>query len=532
MDNFSILDSSIKLYEEQNELKKLMFTAEPFPAREMTPEKSKDRILKSCYNFWEFDKIYFNEEMYPDGYSKPNQMLKDIISLSRKPGVHIVLGPRMHGKTVTAKKLLVWLLLTGKVSLAGTYAETMPSSSNILNDIALIISNNEKIKYDFKPEFLSNNTLQLSFKCTSSAARSINSKPVPSKSAMAQIKFVTAFSEGRSVKGYSKLFGRPQFLLGDDIETLESSMSKDAVRLRIDKITESFLSLNSSGTFLILGNDFNLQSAMHTLRSQSENNLLQGSWTVSVYQAWNELKKKPLWKERYPAGDEKKLKSYFKCKDEADYQTGFQLKPTPPEGDYFKRTGYKTFNILPKDIKGVIYCDPNLSKKGKGNTTAAIILQYSPMTNCYYVTAARCKSFSDSNELLEAVFKLHSYPGVYAIGFDGHVSQESTWTQHARNWCRINQVPFPHIEYKRYKVNDLAKNMQLVYNEGRILFPEDFSKTTEGEVFLSQFFAFAGEKGSNDDDGPDSLICAFEYIHERKLVKQSSRPPVSFNDEL
>jgi len=90
-----------------------------------------------------------------------------------------------------------------------------------------------------------------------------------------------------------------------------------------------------------------------------------------------------------------------------------------------------------------------LSKKGKGNTTAIVPLLYSPSEELYFIPAVVCKSFSDSNLLLDSLIELKTSTGnIAAFGFDGNVTQESTWTQHVRNYCKIKGVPFPTIEYK------------------------------------------------------------------------------------
>lgn len=191
----------------------------------------------------------------------------------------------------------------------------------------------------------------------------------------------------------------------------------------------------------------------------------------------------------------------------------------PVQGFIFKREYYAEYDEVPSDARGVIYVDPNLAKRGQGDTTAIVRLLFSPSTAKYYVTGAVCRSFDDSNELLNALLSMKKSE-VKAIGFDGHVTQESQWTNNVRNWCRLNSVPFPAIDYKRFRVDDIAKNTQLAYSDRSILFPRGFRATTEGERFCGQLFAFAGKKANNPDDAPDALICAFEFLHERSLARR------------
>lgn len=513
------MDQFIKnndLQKELDELKKssLGFKIDEFKGKDATKEAIEKRKSLSKLSFWNFDKFYFPPLLYED-YAAPNKMLKHIVETSTVPGFYVFLGPRKHGKTVTAKKLLLWLLLTGKVNAAGVYSETIFKASKILKNVFLILSQNAKLLQDYKFEVITANSDEFQIKMLDGQKNPIRS--------------CAAFSEGRSLRGYSDIFLRPQFLLGDDVETLESSFTSSSVDDRIMKLSEAFHSLNKDGTFLILANDFLNTSAMHQLKVQKENNLLPDQWDVFTYKAFNKI---PLWHQKFGRISEVKLKELLKPLSESDWQANFQNNPVPPDGDFFKRELFSNYFSLPEDVRGIIYCDPNLSKKSMGNTTAIVPLLYSPSTDLYYVPAVVCKSFSDSNALIDSVFNLkNSFRNIQGIAFDGNVTQESTWTQHVRNYCRFKNFPFPHIEYKRYRVNDLAKNLQLTYAEGRIKFAPDFSKTIDGERFLSQFFAFSGSKKDNGaDDAPDALICAFEFIHERRLVKTTSQPVKVFKD--
>jgi len=190
-------------------------------------------------------------------------------------------------------------------------------------------------------------------------------------------------------------------------------------------------------------------------------------------------------------------------------------------GSVFNRKYYKEYETLPDDVKGIIYCDPNLAIKSKGDNTAVVHLVYSPKTNYYYLPDAICRSFSDSNELLNVVYNIYREGITKGIGFDGNVTQESTWTNLIRGWARINGRPFLRVDYKRYKVDDLAKNVQMTWNEGRILFPPGFSDKLDNKRFLIQLYSFTSKKENKKDDAPDALICAFEYIHERRLHKKA-----------
>lgn len=518
MQEFSLIDRSMRQYEQDAKDRAAMQPAEAWPESERTHLKRDRRVAKSIKDFWFFDRTYFTPEMYSAGYAKPCTMHYDIERHMEQPGVQIELGPRDHGKTVTGKKVFVWRLLTGKTRIGGTYSHTLPTSQNILRDIADLIETNPRIMEDFGVMFEELNTEQFRFR-----ARDLR-----------HTVYVAAFSEGKSVRGYARMFDRPEMILGDDIETLNSPLGGDHTKARIKLVSEAYLSLSPGGTFVWFGNNFDERCATNQLLKEQEQGILSSLWCVHVYDAWTD--RGPLWRDRFPAKSEEQLRSMLRPRDEADWQGNFRQRPMQPDGEIFKREHYTEYDQLPDDAYGVLYADPNTSLKGMGDTTAVPKLLYSPTTDLYYVPVAICESFSDTNLLLDGVLDMRD-DRILLIGWDGHVTQEATWTNHIRNWCRIKKRPFPRVEYKRYHVDLLAKNIQAVWNQKRIQFAPGFAKTRHGEQFLAQLWSFDGKKSNRRDDAPDALICAFELIHEIGYAKpaqqsddHSFNPNVSITD--
>lgn len=193
------------------------------------------------------------------------------------------------------------------------------------------------------------------------------------------------------------------------------------------------------------------------------------------------------------------------------------------EGDIFPAKFYTEWDALPPDTRSVIWCDPNLSQKSQGDSTAITELGYSSKTDTFYVIKGICESYSDSNSLLNKLLNMRE-ESIYcqAIGFDGNVNQESTWTNNIKSWCREYDRPFPTIEYRRYTVDDLMKNCQLTWVRERIKFPPMFKEHIQNKRYIGQVFSFQGKKAKQPDDAPDSLICAFELLHERKITLKTS----------
>ena len=198
----------------------------------------------------------------------------------------------------------------------------------------------------------------------------------------------------------------------------------------------------------------------------------------------------------------------------------------PAEGLLFRREWYQEWREIPEDARGVIYCDPNLALKGQGDTTAVVKLLYSPSADAYFVADAVCRSFDRADALLEAVLRMRDRR-VLAVGFDGHVSQESHWTEHVRAFCRTRGIAPPVIEYCRYRADALAKSLQIVMSAGRLFFPPAFERSSEGARFLEQLWAFEGKKAGRKDDAPDALICALELIGTRRIARPIPDNPIT-----
>jgi hypothetical protein len=499
---FSAFAGAIGKLEKEVEQKSFLKLCSPFPKSEQTEKAKLERIKRAMNDFWEFDKIYFSADMYDGGYSEPAQFHRDLINIAGSQGVQIVLAARKHAKTAMLKKFTCWKLLKGDVRFGGSLSSTLPNSSNILNDIVELLQS-DRILFDFAPIFEESNNNQFAFRLPSEFG----------------LRYFMAFSEGRSVRGATRLFGRPKFLLCDDLETRQSPLSASAVDNRARLISESYQSMGDDGTLIALGNNFDESCVMNRLYKEQLDEALPASWKVYKYSAW--MNGAPLWPERFPAKSEPELRAMLKPLDEAEWQSDFQQNPVPPDGFIFKRlidTPY--WFDLPSDAKGVRWCDPNLSFKGKGDTTAMCNYLYSQKENKFYLDAIVCRSFSDSNKLLDAFYQgVDSH--VIALGMDGNVSQESTWRNNVRNYTTIKGYPQKPINFKRYNVDLLAKNIQSIWNEGRILLPQNIADTPDGRAFLAQIYAFSGKKAGKKDDAPDTVISSHELITERHIYKQA-----------
>lgn len=495
--SFSAIDIAMQKRSEELRLRESFVDAAAWPEAERSQECI-DRRRKRCDdNFWAWDETYFPAELYKGGKATPGLLQRRVVEHAKRPGIQLVIGPRKHGKTVTAKKYLAWALVTGRISVAGTYCETLPKASAMLDDIQWLLQN-ARVAHDYQVAVLESNADQL-------RARIGRNELVT----------VAAFSEGRSVRGYVAGFSRPQFLLADDIETLDSSFTQPAVDGRIRRLGETYQSLDEGGTVLVLANNFRRESAVNRLLTESEQGLLPERWNVHHYAAWH--RGRPIWPSRFPATSEDALRALVGAYDDADWMGNYQGRPQPPAGYIFRREFVQFATEIPKDARGVVFVDPNLSKKSKGDTTGIARLRYSPTTELYYLGGC-ARSFSSAGELLESALDLLD-GWSSQLGMDGNVSQESHWSQHIRSWCRIHKRPFPPVHFKRYHVDQIAGNLHKLWIDGLVRLEPSMANSAA----LEQLIAFTSKAAGNKDDFPDAAISAAQMLNERRMDRGSGQ---------
>lgn len=496
----------------------------PFSKSEMTSEATKKRLQKATNNFWLWDRIYFPPEVFPD-YAAPGFFHKELISITdlRDKSAHMFYGPRNTAKTSWLKRKIIFDFLHAYRKFIGFGSGTLTAPKLFLESVVAFLLTNKRIKHDYS---LSWGKLSTDYGLQLITNHSVN----PEGS------YIQPLSEERSTKGGQvNLLDRYDLIVVTDIENETSSLTPEAIRKRIDRINEMRSSLEDWGTLLAEGNNFKVNTAMNQLKKEFEAGVLSENFKLHVHKAWDESrpgKAKSVWYSKYPANSEIELRKMMKPEDDYDWAGNFQQNPKVRGSDIFPLEFYQEWDALPNDLRIVTYTDPNLSKKSKGDTTAAGSMGFSPARQKFFILPGLiCQSYSDTNELLKEIIKHRSSLKILGftprvLAFDGNVNQESHWTQHVRNFSRTQGVPIPQIEYKRYDVDALTKNAETLYKNRDVYFPPGFKPSTIGERFLSQFHGFAGKKRNKKDDAADWFISIIELLHELKLVHYSGSFPI------
>ncbi|KAB2967524.1 hypothetical protein [Zoogloea sp.] len=480
----------------------------PFTEKERTAAAVKDRLKRSDDDFFYWDKVYFPAEMY-DEYFPPGWFHQEIVRLMDlgDKKAHVLHGPRDSAKTGTAKKKFLYNFLHGKRHYQLIGSETLAPAQTAIVDMLYILESNERLKHDYKLQWNEASSENL-------FARSVTN---PAGT------YIGALSEDRSSRGKQRAFFlRPDLIYLTDFENNTSSVTKEAVEKRIQRVNEMRTSLAAKGTLLWEGNNFSVDCAMNHLFLEQERGILSEEFILHRFPAWDPSRKgnrRSIWFERFPAKSEADMRSQCKPMDDHDWNGNFQGRPSVKSGDIFPSEHYHEWTELPEDLRGVIFTDPNCSLKEKGDTTAITCLCWSTMMQKYFITSARCKSYSNPNELIRDFLTLRAAEKIREISiisqaFDGNVAQEATWTNSLLNFSRLFNMPLPHIEFKRYRVDDLASVAENEWKAGKFLFPPGFRRTEEGKRYTDQMFKFRLKKAAKKDDAPDSLISALELMQE------------------
>jgi len=477
-----------------------------------------ERKTKALKKFEDFDRIYFPPEFHTQGHHKPGVLHSTILQKTLFPGVFWFGAFRNLAKSAYLKKIRIWHLLSGRASIGAIAGETLKKSSKFVRSIEAILRENKRIANDFDIKIEVMNEDMLSFTCNTNKG----------------ICYYLPYSLDANARGDNVGIDRPDFMDFDDPETDRNNHSYENTEKRKKKILEAYRSCKTNANMIILGNNIDPKCLYNRLKTAQEKGEESGVFTIMSFPAWSNERTETtpylgsVWQGKYKAKSEKEMRQLMKVHDDVEWSIA-QNDPIAKTGHIFPRELQKTYkhSELPNDAVGVTYCDLNLSLKGKGDTTAMAGLLYSPKENRYFVYKPRCRSYSSSHELLSDYVKLFD-SRIRLMGMDGHVNQESTWTNNIRNYTIMSGLPYPPIVFCRYNADIQASQLEAIYKQGLLYFPEDFVESEEGKEAMDQFHGFVTKKDNKKDDFPDDLICCLSLALDRSMFIASAKGTNNF----
>ena len=146
--------------------------------------------------------------------------------------------------------------------------------------------------------------------------------------------------------------------------------------------------------------------------------------------------------------------------------------------------------------EGIIYCDPSFSIAG--DKTGIVKVAYNYKENFIYISDIDVFS-NDSPMLLITKIKEKQDRIHTRIGMDGNYTQEIIWTQ----LLHSTGIHISRIEYKRYSVDILSKNIKVLVNLGKIKMKKGLLDTESGRILKYQLSTFISKKEGKDDDAEE-----------------------------
>lgn len=501
-----------KIIAKQNAEERKLFLASEyaasskFAAKERTPEEKTLRVDKSENDFFFFDKTYFPPEVHED-FCPPgifHKEITDLMELEDKKA-HFLLKPRDVASTSNFIKKIIQIVLYGKRKQIALGSETLIPAKKRIVDIIYFLQNSPRIQNDFEITFLQKSKEQVFVRT--------NKNPKGT--------YIDALSMERSSRGLANSFSRYGLIFLTDWESTNSPSGKAQREDRIKMLNEMRGSLGKKGTLIAEGNNFDIDTCQNDLLEENDKKILNPDFIIHHYPAWDKNRAgryKSIWFARYPAKSETEMQKLMGMNDAYDWAGNGQGRPMLKSAHVFPKEFYQEFDweTLPNDLIGAIYVDQNLSKKGKGDTTALAGMFFSPTRKKIFILFPRCKTYSKSNELLkdylQCVNQCSNLASIKIYGMDGNVSQESSWTNHIDNFEALEDVMFPFISFYRLVVDNISTPCSNEWKNNCFYFPPGFAETEEGKQFLKQVFKFISKKEGSKDDAADLLICLYHIL--------------------
>lgn len=490
----------------RDKLERAAYSVPAAPFKDNSETARNKRVKKAMKDFLYFDKTYFPSEYHKQGWFPPGYLHFKMLEVADSPGIHWFGAFRNLAKTVYLKKLRIWYLLSGRATTGAIMSETKTKSRMFVRTIEAVLRENQRIVSDFDINIEVMNDDMLRFTCNYHKGL-IHYLP---------------YSPASNARGSNPTLDRPDFMDFDDLETNRKVFDEANNHKLLLQIREAYRSCKDNATMIGLGNDLHPKCLYNKLKIAAEKGGRSDLIHIYAFKAWSDKRTDmtpytgSVWEKKYPAKSESEMRELVNADDDVEWAEA-QCDPIMKSGKWFppEFAKFYTEDELPKDAKGVGFCDPNLSEKDKGDTTAFGSLLYSRNNNNFYFRDLRCKSYSDSDTLLMDYLTIFSST-VPILAMDGNVNQQSIWKNNIRNFVRVHSLPFPHIDFCRYNVDDIVTPFSALYKQGRVYFPKEFCESEEGQEFMSQLYSFTSKKANKKDDAPDFCISAYMFGMEKK----------------
>ncbi len=293
---------------------------------------------------------------------------------------------------------------------------------------------------------------------------------------------ISAFSLGQSIRGIRHRQYRPDLIIIDDLEDLDSIKTEENRKKALDWFTGEVLPCGDKNTkIVVIGNLLRDGTVLDCLKKKINSGKLDGIYKEYPIIDENE---KPLWPGKFPTQENIEIEKQKAIKENS-WQREFMLNPIEdrdriihPEDIHY----YKEIDSNPEDYKyAVISVDPAISKKDTADFTGIVTAKvYGSGKNIkIYILPYPLNKRMDSSEMLKTIKRKHlslSQDSVVKIFIESVGLQRMIAQQLNNENIKAEEIKIQGDKRARlWSVGNLIQ-------EGEVLFPEKGAETLVNQI--------------------------------------------------
>lgn len=320
---------------------------------------------------------------------------------------------------------------------------------------------------------------------------------------------ITAISTEQSVRGIRHGAYRPDLIIADDVEDMNSVKTREGRNKTFDWYTSEIIPAGDQHTKRIaIGNLLHEDSLLMRLKDRIDNDEIDG-----IYREFPILlKDKSLWPGKYP--DKQALKVLYRTiGNKVAWEREYMLRIIPDEDQVINGEWIKFYDELPDKtyeneyVNSFISVDLAISQNATADCTAIIIIHlfgHKSANRKYYIDAHFINKRITHLETLETIATLYESLNIHEERKPMVLVEEVQYQA-----AVIEQLKSRHVKAKGIKIHsDKRARLQLasvLFQQGMVYFPKD-RKAAE---IIQQLVGFGVEK---HDDLADAMSMGLNYI--------------------
>jgi hypothetical protein len=441
-----------------------------------------ERVHQSRTDFFFFCQAYFPDYITSPFNAVHKRMIADALRSDAKLCVYS--APRAFGKTTLFRLFKIWCGLFGKKHFYAKASDTIDLVVKDFREVRFELKYNPRLTADFG-ELISDVDNAYEFQVKPHAENPRGSTFVALSS--------TVTARGLLSKGL-----RLDFIEIDDFEDYATSINPDISREKLEIIERDFLpALASTGSAVLLGNNARTTCIINIMAEMSDVDraALHPSIELNIIDAWDEQHKRPTWHERYTFQTEEEMREAFQVSPSV-WSAEYRQRPMPPEGARFRLQDWRTYEKLPSDAKGIMFCDPAFGESSDDKAIA--VLLWSASKRKFYAPDSFTRQCG-WKEYFQAMYDIYLkwQRHIMYVGWEGDFGQ-AQYLEFRKVFDGLKDkpsLPIRIIDVKQWgdKPTRIEK-LEFPFSRGEILFSEDFLKSTDGVTAQAQLIGYDGKK--------------------------------------